>query len=93
MKIIIMFNIGTVSIANGFSVQISELIGHLFGLQREAVKLYHFINLWLKINKIHFKDFTLTLLIVFYLQLQNFLPSAQWAQRDVKQDFIEGKII
>lgn len=79
------------SVTNGFSVQISEMIGHFFEIQPEAIKLYHFIRIWLRINKISFKAFTLTLLVMNYLQECNLLPTAFKAQANIVQSFIEGK--
>ncbi|XP_070499679.1 terminal uridylyltransferase Tailor-like [Chironomus tepperi] len=78
------------SVTNGFSVQISEMIGHFFEIQPEAVKFYHFIRIWLRINKITFKAFTLTLLVMNYLQECNLMPTAFKAQKNVPQSFIEG---
>ena len=85
--------IGDISITNGFSVQISAMIGHFFEIQPEAVKFYHFIRIWLKINKVSFKQFTLTLLVMNFLQEENLLPTAFNAQKNVPQDYIEGKIL
>lgn len=79
------------SVTNGFSVQISEMIGHFFEIQPEAIKFYHFIRVWLRINGVSFKAFTLTLLVMNYLQECNLLPTAFKAQKNVAQSFIEGK--
>ncbi|CAG9798866.1 unnamed protein product [Chironomus riparius] len=78
------------SVTNGFSVQISEMIGHFFRIQPEAVKFYHFIRIWLRINGINFKAFTLTLLVMNYLQEANLMPTAFNAQKNINQNFIEG---
>lgn len=69
------------------------MIGHFFEIQPEAVKLYHFLRTWLSINKINLKPFTLTLLLLHYLQEENLMPSVVKAQTNVPQNFIEGKRI
>ncbi|KAG5676668.1 hypothetical protein PVAND_006486 [Polypedilum vanderplanki] len=78
-----------ISVTNGLSVQLSCMIGHFFTIQPEAIKFYHFIRLWLKINGVKFKTFNVALLVIHYLQTSNFMPSAYRAQKNIQLEFIE----
>lgn len=80
-----------ISMTNGMAVHNSELLGHLFEIQPEAIAFYHFIKRWLRLFNIRFKGFTLTLLVLFFLQRMNYMPSIRRVQRNVPEEKIDGK--
>jgi hypothetical protein len=80
-----------ISVTNGMAVYISNLIGFFFDLQPEAVKLYHFVRNWLRINRISFKSFTLVLLVILFMQEKKFLPKVPQVQKNTNEmAFIEA---
>lgn len=83
-----------ISVCNGLSVQNSKLFAHLFNIQPEAIALYHFIKRWLKIFDVQkLKGFSLTIMIVFFLQQNNYMPTIEKVQKDLPKVFIDGKTI
>jgi hypothetical protein len=71
--------------SNGLAASTSKLLAHLFAIQPEAVSLFHFIKSWMKIQEFnHFQTYTITLLIVFYLQSLNLLPSVEAVQNGIE---------
>lgn len=80
-----------ISVTNGMAVHNSHLIGHLFDIQPEAAAFYHYIKRWLRLFDIKFKGFTLTLLVIFYLQKLNFMPPIMIVQHQVPREKIDGK--
>lgn len=86
------FLVGDISINNGLSTRNSQLIAHLFALQPGAVSLFHFIKTWLKTQGfVEFKGYTLTLLVLFYLQQEKLMPTIESVQRDIPKETIDGK--
>jgi hypothetical protein len=78
-------------VINGVSTRNSQLLGHLFKIQPEAVSFYHFIRQWLKAQGFEgFKGYTLTLLVLFFLQSENLMPSVKVVQRGVPKEMISG---
>jgi len=77
-----------VSVTNGLAVHNSQLIGHLFDLQPECVALFHYLKRWLKVFDVSFKGFTLTLMLIFYLQHNRLLPSVWEVQQGVYPELI-----
>lgn len=77
-----------VSVTNGLAVHNSQLIGHLFDLQPECVALFHYLKRWLKVFDVSFKGFTLTLMLIFYLQCNRLLPSVWEVQQGVHPELI-----
>jgi DNA polymerase sigma len=73
-----------ISITNGLAVHNSQLLAHVFSLQIEAVTLYHYIKHWLLNFDIRFKGFTLTLMVLFFLQQLGFMPSIKEVQKDIE---------
>lgn len=66
-------------------------MAHLFEIQPEAVKLFHFVSLWLKVQGFdHFEGYLKTLLIIFYLQTKGCLPSGEDVHRNVPKMIISG---
>lgn len=79
---------------NGLSVCNSKLLAHLFNIQPEAVSLYHFVRQWLIVNDFnHLKGYTVTLLVLFYLQSKNLMPTIETVQRYLPKRTIDGKMI
>jgi DNA polymerase sigma len=82
-----------VSVTNGLAVHNSQLIGHLFELQPECVALFHYLKRWLKVFDVSFKGFSLTLMLIFYLQDKRLLPSIWEVQQGVYPElFIDRNI-
>lgn len=76
---------------NGLSTQNSKLIAHLFSIQSEAVPLYHFIKQWMKVQGFdHLKGYTITLLVIYYLQTKNLMPSVERIQMGLSPVTIDG---
>lgn len=77
-----------ISVTNGLAVQNSLLLGHLFELQPECVALFHYLKKWLNVFDVHFKGFTLTLMLIFYMQNNHLLPSIWEVQQGVYPEII-----
>lgn len=83
---------GDINIVNGLSTENSKLVGHLFKIQPEAVLLYHYIRQWTKLQGLDFlKGYTITLLLIFYLQKKNLMPSVESVQAGVPKKIISGQ--
>lgn len=78
---------------DGRSVATTKLLRHLFNIQPEAKKLFHFIRIWLGTSGIKLKGYQITLMVVFYLQSLNFMPSVTRVQRNIPLEEICGKIV
>lgn len=77
---------------NGLSTRHSKLLAHLFVLQPEAVSLFHFVKEWQKVQGFdNFQGYTMTLLVVFYLQTLKLLPPVGIVQRNVPKVVIASK--
>lgn len=73
------------------STRNSQLLAHLFEIQPEAVKLFHFVKTWLKVHNFSpFKGYTLTLLVVFYLQSEGLMPPIETVNRFAEKESIDG---
>lgn len=77
---------------SGIGVENTKLIHHMFSLQPEAYKLYHFVRIWIHIDEFSFKRYLVGLLVIFYLQNKKLMPSVVQMQEDVKEKFIGGNI-
>lgn len=78
--------------SNGMSTRNSQLIGHLFDIQPEAVSFYHFIRRWLKQQGCDLlKGYTMTLLVLFFLQQKNLMPKVQTVQAYLPKILIGGE--
>lgn len=83
-----------ISVCNGLSVQNSKLFAHLFNIQPEAIALYHFCKRWLQIFDVQIlKGFSLTLMIVFFLQQNNLMPTIENVQKNLTKIVIDGRSI
>lgn len=80
-----------ISVTNGMAVQNSKLFGHLFSIQSEAIAFHHFIRRWLAIFDVNVRGFSLTLLIVLFLQQNNLMPSIQKVQKGVPKIMLDSK--
>lgn len=76
---------------NGFAVENSAMLRHLFVIQPEAAKFCLFMKKWLKMNKVNMKNYNVVLLVIFYLQQKNFFPTIQNVQNGLVEKFIDGK--
>lgn len=64
----------------------------MFVIQPEAVSLFHFVRKWLKAQGFeHLKGYVLTLLVVYYLQSINMMPTVQRIQMDSPKEIVAGK--
>lgn len=79
-----------ITFTSGLGVENSKLIHHMFNLQPEAFKLYHFVRIWIHIDEFSFKRYMVALLVIFYLQNNNLMPSVVQMQKDAKEKFIDG---
>lgn len=80
------------SVTNGISVENSKLFGHLFSIQTEAIAFHHFIKRWLAIFDVEaLRGFSLTLLIVVFLQQNNLMPIIRKIQKGLSKVFIDGR--
>jgi hypothetical protein len=79
--------------SNGLGVENSKIMNHLFELQPEAFKLYHFVRIWIHIDVFNFKRYVVALMVIFYLQTKNLMPSVVELQKDVPEKFIDGEFI
>ncbi|KAG5677939.1 hypothetical protein PVAND_007653 [Polypedilum vanderplanki] len=77
-------------VSNGLGVKNSQFINHLFNIQPEARKLFHFVRMWIKSYKFNLKSYTLTLLVIFFLQNKNLMPTGERVQRYVEEEYIDG---
>lgn len=85
--------LGDINILNGLGVENSKMIAHLFEIQPEAVSLVHFIRQWLKSQEFEgFKGYLITLLVIFFLQNKNFLPTGENIKRGVLPKVINGEL-
>ena len=87
--------LGDISFGDGLGVETTCLLQHLFEIQPEAVKLFHFFRIWMHIVKktmkiASFKNFQLSLFVVFYLQHENLMPSILKVQQGLKMRKIKG---
>jgi len=75
---------------SGIGVENTKLVHHMFSLQPEAFKLYHFVRIWIHIDEFSFKRYMVAQLVIFYLQQKKLLPSVVEMQEDVPETFIKG---
>lgn len=76
---------------NGIGVENTELFRYLLTIQPEARKLVVFMKNWLQINNIKLKGYVITLLCIFFLQVQDFLPSIELVQQYEEVFEVEGE--
>lgn len=77
---------------NGLGVRSSELVEHLFYIQTKSRRFFHFIRMWLEGNGIRMKTYTLAMLVIFYLQQHNFMPSTYRVQKNLEEEYIDGML-
>lgn len=74
-------------------VENSKMLRYLFELQPEASKLFHLIKMLLPRYEINFDGYLLKLLVIFYFQCENLLPSIKQVQENLPDKIIsEWKI-
>lgn len=84
---------GDIILTNGLSICHSKLLAHLFAIQPQAVSLFHFVKGWLSSQKFDFfQGYTLTLLVVFYLQRVKLMPPVEIVQKNLPKIIIAGEI-
>lgn len=84
---------GDIIMTNGLATRHSKLLAHFFAIQPEAISLFHFIKTWLNIQGFnHFQGYTLTLLVVFYLQSNKLMPSVKSVQSNLPKQVIASMI-
>jgi DNA polymerase sigma len=88
----IFYSAGDISVSNGLAVRNSQLLGHLFKIQPEAIKLVHFITEWMKAQVFNeFKRYTVTVLVLFYLQQRGLMPTIEEVHLGVTPEMIAGE--
>ena len=80
-----------ITINNGLAVENTEILEHLLKIQPNAAKLCIAIKKYLLENKVYIKNYAVVLLVVFFLQQYNFLPSIETVQTGCQRVLIEGK--
>lgn len=78
---------------SGLGVENTKLVHHLFSMQPEAFKLYHFVRIWIHIDEFAFKRYMVAILVIFYMQQKNLLPSVVDLQKNAEEKWIAGKLI
>lgn len=74
---------------NAFGPANTKLMAHLFEIQPEAVSLLHFVRQWLISQDFNrFQGYSLTLLVIFYLQSKKLMPSGDAVKREVSPKII-----
>lgn len=87
------FSLGDLNVQSSLGTCNSKLLAHLFEVQPEAVPLFHFIRIWLEAQGFHkLKGYTLTLLVIFFLQSINCFPSIETLQKGVSWRKIDGEL-
>ncbi|KAG5674619.1 hypothetical protein PVAND_004573 [Polypedilum vanderplanki] len=76
--------------SNGLGVRNSMMLGYIFNLQPEAMKFYHFMRVFLPRYDINFDGYLLKLLVIFYFQNENLLPSILKVQEGLHSEMIGG---
>ncbi|CAO1362037.1 unnamed protein product [Diamesa hyperborea] len=64
-----------ISFTSGLNVVNTRLIAFLFKMQPEAIKLYHFVRIWIHICGLSFEQYLVCNLVIYYLQQKNFMPA------------------
>lgn len=67
------------------------MLKHLNLIQPEILTLFHFIRIWLEINQVRIKGYIQYLLLLFYLQGNNYMPTIERIQRNLEPIFMDGK--
>lgn len=82
-----------INIGNGYKIQVNKILGHLFKIQQEAKRLYHFLRMYI-IEKhcCKIKYNLLMIFVIFYLQQMRLLPSLDEVQSSLTRVFIDGKL-
>lgn len=79
--------------SDGLGVVTTRLTAYLLNLQpqQQGLKLYHAVRMWLRIVGVELKLFQIQILVIFFLQQQDFLPSIEQVQKGVKRRSIGSK--
>lgn len=85
------FVTGEVNIDNGFAVENTKLIKHLFDIQPGAKYVYHFIKTCIKRVEFYLDEYVITMLLLFILQSNKFMPSVKEVQAGVPKKIVSGK--
>lgn len=80
-----------ISFTNGLGVETSLFIKNMFETKPEAKKLAYYMCIWFKENKIEMKNFFLKVLVVYYLQAKNYMPSVKEIQSDLIPRYVGGQ--
>lgn len=88
------FNIypGDLTATKKTSVYVSKILKHLNTIQPEVVPMFHFLRIWFSTAGIQLKNYVLYILLLFYLQQDNYMPSIKHIQKNIEKDYCEGKL-
>lgn len=85
------FVIGDITTLDGLGVANSKMLAHLFELQPEAVSLHLAVRSWIRSQGLdHLRGYTICLLVLFYLQANNMMPTIQTIQQGVQIKTLNG---
>lgn len=82
-----------ITFTSGFGVENTIALRTMFNMQPEAGKFAILIKILFNENGLRFRNYTVVLLAVFYLQQINKLPSMKAMQRGVRRIEIDGKFL
>ncbi|CAO1362083.1 unnamed protein product [Diamesa hyperborea] len=69
---------------SGMASKNSLMIRHLFEIQPAAYEMFHFVRFWaLEVSRFQFTNYSLTLMVIFYLQHQHLMPTVVDVQKDL----------
>lgn len=83
---------GDITSKNGLGVANSKLLAHLFKIQPEAVKLYLYVRTRMRTAGLaDLKGYTMCLLVIYYLQTKNLMPTIEMVQRGLPKKIVDSK--
>jgi predicted nucleotidyltransferase len=78
------------SFSNGLSCCNTILIGYFIDLQPVCKKLTAFVKSWASELQLGINSYLISLMIIFYLQIEGLLPSVMTLQKGCKPAYIDG---
>jgi len=75
---------GDIIASDESTISYCRMLGSMFRMQPQSISFYHFIRTWLIDYGIHFKGFTVKMLVMFFLQSRNLMPSIEKFQEGKK---------
>ena len=82
---------GDIVATSGLSVKLCHIFNHLNSIQPQIIPLFHYIRIWIHLCGINMKRYVQYLLIFFYLEQNNYMPTIQKVQKNVQPEMVGGK--